>query len=106
MRSCPAVLRQHDWTWWLDALMAIASLPGFWNCASLTRCRPWRPLSPRHANKEAGAQTRCVSGFTSPDRKSTRLNSSHTVISYAVFCLKKKKKVYDAHETNEVSTVI
>src|SRR5947207_4576510 len=27
------------------------------------------------------------------DRKSTRLNSSHTVISYAVFCLKKKKKI-------------
>src|SRR5438034_2461106 len=29
------------------------------------------------------------------DRKSTRLNSSHTVISYAVFCLKKKKKNTD-----------
>src|SRR5260221_10647675 len=29
------------------------------------------------------------------DRKSTRLNSSHTVISYAVFCLKKKKKDED-----------
>src|SRR5690606_42031768 len=28
----------------------------------------------------------------SPDRKSTRLNSSHVKISYAVFCLKKKKK--------------
>src|SRR5690625_6293365 len=28
----------------------------------------------------------------SPDRKSTRLNSSHVAISYAVFCLKKKKK--------------
>src|SRR5260221_2937789 len=28
------------------------------------------------------------------DRKSTRLNSSHTVISYAVFCLKKKKTSY------------
>src|SRR5438034_6114040 len=28
---------------------------------------------------------------SSEDRKSTRLNSSHTVISYAVFCLKKKK---------------
>ena len=27
-----------------------------------------------------------------PDRKSTRLNSSHALISYAVFCLKKKKK--------------
>src|SRR5436190_8953756 len=29
------------------------------------------------------------------DRKSTRLNSSHTVISYAVFCLKKKKKKHE-----------
>src|SRR5260221_13929601 len=29
------------------------------------------------------------------DRKSTRLNSSHTVISYAVFCLKKKNKLYE-----------
>src|SRR5256885_12887740 len=29
------------------------------------------------------------------DRKSTRLNSSHLVISYAVFCLKKKKKTLD-----------
>src|SRR5256885_8765389 len=31
------------------------------------------------------------------DRKSTRLNSSHLVISYAVFCLKKKKKHLDVH---------
>src|SRR5690625_5345996 len=30
--------------------------------------------------------------FKSIDRKSTRLNSSHVAISYAVFCLKKKKK--------------
>src|SRR2546426_2620274 len=30
--------------------------------------------------------------FWAGDRKSTRLNSSHLVISYAVFCLKKKKK--------------
>src|SRR2546430_7143218 len=33
---------------------------------------------------------RCV--MTDGDRKSTRLNSSHSQISYAVFCLKKKKK--------------
>ena len=33
------------------------------------------------------------------DRKSTRLNSSHTVISYAVFCLKKKK-----HTTTQLYT--
>src|SRR5438034_2142323 len=32
-------------------------------------------------------------GIRRLDRKSTRLNSSHTVISYAVFCLKKKKKI-------------
>src|SRR6267142_5775474 len=35
-----------------------------------------------------------VSGGGQPDRKSTRLNSSHMSISYAVFCLKKKKKAY------------
>src|SRR5947208_11789444 len=33
-----------------------------------------------------------VAGRQDQDRKSTRLNSSHQIISYAVFCLKKKKK--------------
>src|SRR2546426_8063256 len=33
-----------------------------------------------------------IPGMEDRDRKSTRLNSSHLVISYAVFCLKKKKK--------------
>src|SRR5260221_8920252 len=33
------------------------------------------------------------------DRKSTRLNSSHTVISYAVFCLKKKRKSQNSSAT-------
>src|SRR5438552_5900735 len=32
-------------------------------------------------------------GAALADRKSTRLNSSHQIISYAVFCLKKKKKI-------------
>src|SRR5258708_22106837 len=38
---------------------------------------------------------------TDKDRKSTRLNSSHQIISYAVFCLKKKKKAnrYITHNT-------
>src|SRR3712207_8048216 len=35
------------------------------------------------------------------DRKSTRLNSSHANISYAVFCLKKKQKNCHRHATNE-----
>src|SRR5438094_2952897 len=37
---------------------------------------------------------------SSSDRKSTRLNSSHRTISYAVFCLKKKKKKQNTHNTN------
>src|SRR5256885_7106040 len=37
-------------------------------------------------------QTKITSASDDLDRKSTRLNSSHLVISYAVFCLKKKKR--------------
>src|SRR5256885_13205116 len=37
------------------------------------------------------------------DRKSTRLNSSHLVISYAVFCLKKKKKTMNDYHLNRQS---
>src|SRR3712207_7323148 len=36
-----------------------------------------------------------IGAMGSRDRKSTRLNSSHANISYAVFCLKKKKKTYN-----------
>src|SRR5256885_3939324 len=42
----------------------------------------------------AGLRIQVVGGG---DRKSTRLNSSHLVISYAVFCLKKKKKILHLH---------
>src|SRR2546429_4599765 len=38
------------------------------------------------------------------DRKSTRLNSSHGYISYAVFCLKKKKSYYSAYHLEEPSS--
>src|SRR2546426_6129905 len=38
------------------------------------------------------------------DRKSTRLNSSHLVISYAVFCLKKKKKKYTSLQPKNHTT--
>src|SRR5256885_15204110 len=50
-----------------------------------SQLRPGRRRSHRNGDRRAGS---CgVPG----DRKSTRLNSSHLVISYAVFCLKKKK---------------
>src|SRR5690606_41442479 len=50
------------------------------------------PAALRRREVEAfRAQPRALHGQT-PDRKSTRLNSSHVKISYAVFCLKKKNK--------------
>src|SRR3712207_8402998 len=45
-----------------------------------------RPGRQRHDGEDQGA----AEGRRRPDRKSTRLNSSHANISYAVFCLKKK----------------
>src|SRR5256885_4101485 len=44
------------------------------------------------------------SGCGAEDRKSTRLNSSHLVISYAVFCLKKKK--YECYDNRHTTTAL
>src|SRR5438445_7083270 len=50
-------------------------------------------MSDREGLESAREQLeRSRAAITSGDRKSTRLNSSHANISYAVFCLKKKKK--------------
>src|SRR5471030_3422240 len=54
---------------------------------TLFRSRPRRPVRPRR-------RARLESSRRNRDRKSTRLNSSHLGISYAVFCLKKKKKAH------------
>src|SRR2546422_4208965 len=54
------------------------------------------------SNQREGHST--LLAVVSPDRKSTRLNSSHGYISYAVFCLKKKKttkKVTCKHSPRE-----
>src|SRR2546426_6402517 len=50
--------------------------------------RTIQQLSEKIANAASKMRQRAL---TAKDRKSTRLNSSHLVISYAVFCLKKKK---------------
>src|SRR5436309_9542087 len=42
-------------------------------------------------------QTDHLAPYRTEDRKSTRLNSSHVKISYAVFCLKKKKKITNTY---------
>src|SRR5260221_5996223 len=51
---------------------------------TLFRSTGWRP------GKGSACWTTGCPNWPGGDRKSTRLNSSHTVISYAVFCLKKK----------------
>src|SRR5690625_4313491 len=52
--------------------------------------------APLHGDLGQGAREQALR-----DRKSTRLNSSHVAISYAVFCLKKKNKQKDAAATAE-----
>src|SRR3989442_11186649 len=61
------------------------SLPPGWVLALARRLH-----SRGHATKEE-ARLKTKRNLDEPDRKSTRLNSSHVRISYAVFCLKKKK---------------
>src|SRR2546422_8448684 len=57
---------------------------------------PDRPHAPVHhvgGGDQVGSRARLADRRARQDRKSTRLNSSHGYISYAVFCLKKKKKI-------------
>src|SRR5215467_15866781 len=76
----------------------------------------WNPRTSRFFESEIGTRGKYVGGLVrgterhppapdrhgdrhcaGRDRKSTRLNSSHLVISYAVFCLKKKKKFFSVY---------
>src|SRR5260221_7703235 len=68
---------------------------------------PMRPIIAvyhhiRRAYHPLRAQGKWMVGPSNIDRKSTRLNSSHTVISYAVFCLKKKKEQRNREEGGRV----
>src|SRR5205085_4986520 len=72
---------------------------GAWSVSDLAQAlRHSEPRVSRHLRIlcEAGLLVRVRHGqwvdYRTRDRKSTRLNSSHSQISYAVFCLKKKKK--------------
>src|SRR6266567_8509993 len=56
------------------------------------------PISPRSSPSSVAPPP--GSGWTWRDRKSTRLNSSHSQISYAVFCLKKKKEEISVFSSN------
>src|SRR3712207_7383620 len=65
----------------------------------------------RLVDHQGGGHHRAQGDALAPDRKSTRLNSSHANISYAVFCLKKKKKhqtphtkITNSHATTDILT--
>src|SRR5207244_11907973 len=88
----PYTLSLHDalpiWTGVSDCPGPRTGRPGAGDVAIMKRCRKRRgcigfflyALSDQNPHEECDR-----------DRKSTRLNSSHQIISYAVFCLKKKK---------------
>src|SRR2546427_3533864 len=59
---------------------------------TLFRSHREAPADPRHRQRRP-LRTGDTPDRRAQDRKSTRLNSSHSQISYAVFCLKKKKKM-------------
>src|SRR2546426_6086226 len=69
------------------------ALPIFVLWETLTGQRLFANLSVREVSRRVAiGDIETPSAAGAGDRKSTRLNSSHLVISYAVFCLKKKKK--------------
>src|SRR6266481_9047931 len=76
---------------------------------SLHDALPIRPKTIRAASSGSrnSARKTIDVGATGPDRKSTRLNSSHSSISYAVFCLKKKNQEENSpqHINNAHNTV-
>src|SRR5258708_13065609 len=73
------------------------------------RTRSWRCSRGRSSRPPRAEPGSARGGLEDRDRKSTRLNSSHQIISYAVFCLKKKKReitklLSDTHHTLQHTT--
>src|SRR5258708_13513695 len=63
------------------------------SATATTERRPWIPV-PAEPDRQG------------LDRKSTRLNSSHQIISYAVFCLKKKKKWQKRPGSTDITAIL
>src|SRR5260221_591739 len=72
--------------------------------AKLHRYQPFRYGQRSRPGRvyQAGKRDKETNGRSPKDRKSTRLNSSHTVISYAVFCLKKKKNTSELQSHSDL----
>src|SRR3712207_7535409 len=79
------LFRSHQALTWMDDLAGAAGLTPSAALARLHGMQRYRDVT-----RARGAVSAWGAGRQSADRKSTRLNSSHANISYAVFCLKKK----------------
>src|SRR5690625_6700455 len=86
----PGPLFQPQWSWQFLVALERVQRSGLY---------PSPALCPHTSPVRTAAPSTCYLWFrlqhellTRPDRKSTRLNSSHVAISYAVFCLKKKSE--------------
>src|SRR5258708_31602337 len=73
----------------------------FRSCDALKLLRDRLPDITLVVDAGLGAPSPASTTSVMSDRKSTRLNSSHQIISYAVFCLKKKKRTQYHHENKE-----
>src|SRR5437879_11304064 len=96
IRIHPDNAKSKDWVILLEAGTIVGPSPERLRVARSTLDRKivkkyniW--LQPEHFLFVEGYDPRIHAVYFSIDRKSTRLNSSHRCISYAVFCLKKKK---------------
>src|SRR4051812_49878890 len=71
--------------------------------SALIRIHRWPRINADKRGWSGGQPSGLARGSSQSDRKSTRLNSSHMSISYAVFCLKKKKKkkIDNGEKSNE-----
>src|SRR5436190_2905556 len=96
-------IRAYDYHFYSRTITSFSPLFFFFNDTATTEIYTLSlhdalPISPRRAAAARGGPpwssrtARRPACRPPPDRKSTRLNSSHTVISYAVFCLKKKNE--------------
>src|SRR6266850_4969459 len=104
-RGRPPAIVRGDPTYGLD-IRALDDLRRRWDAleadqrgylADLVEIDLWKPLD--GTTPEGRSFTRPLGMLLLQDRKSTRLNSSHLVISYAVFCLTKKKT--DLHQQSK-----
>src|SRR3712207_8336275 len=80
-----------------DALPISGRLCLALSLSALALISSFAPALPGTAPHSAPEYLATANSFPAPDRKSTRLNSSHANISYAVFCLKKKKKIINKY---------